>query len=449
MSSHFTRRRFLQSSTAALAAPAIVPASVLGQGRPAPGNRITVGIIGIGGNGSGALANFLRKQDAQVVAVCDVHDRHFRDKEAGKGRGFGREPGRETVEAYYTKEKAGGAYKGCGAYADFRELCARDDIDAVVVSTPDHWHALCTKEALRGGKDVYCEKPVTHLFAEGQEIYREVAERNAIFQTGSQQRSEIRFRIAAEVVLNGLIGKVKTVEVGLPTGPTGPKATPSTPTDPPEGLDYDFWCGPSKKLPYIYARHHRNWRWHLNFGGGQIMDWIGHHNDIAHWGLGMDQAGPEKVEAVGWTFPDTDIYNTPVNYEIRCTYPGGITSSISNRHPMGTKWIGEDGWIYVDRGKIEASNREWIREKFDRGPVKGYVSLDHRQNFLDGIRSRKPCIAPAETAHRSVTPGHLGYVSQAVGRPLQWDAAAEKIVGDEEAEKILKTIDYRKPWALG
>jgi predicted dehydrogenase len=398
--------------------------------------------------GTGNLRNFLQQEDVQVVAVCDVHDSHYRDMAKGERSPLGREPAKQLVEQHYAEGTKKNTYKGCDTYADFRELCARDDIDAVVVATPDHWHALCALEALRNGKDVYCEKPITHLFGEGQAIYREVEKQNAIFQTGSQQRSQIRFRLAAETVLNGLIGNVKSIEIGLTSGFSLPRTENFEPSKPPVGLDYDFWCGPSEKLPYIFARHHRNWRWHYSYGGGQIMDWIGHHNDIAHWGLGMDNSGPEEVEAINWTFPETEIYNTPVNYEIRCKYAGGITTSISDQHTVGIKWIGQDGWVYVDRSKIDASNREWIRESFDRGPVKAYNSSNHHRNFLDGIRSRETCIAPAETAHRSITPGHLGLVSQTVGRPLRWDSKTETVIADPEADKILKEVHYRKPWRL-
>ena len=178
------------------------------------------------------------------------------------------------------------------------------------------------------------------------------------------------------------------------------------------------------------------------------MDWIGHHNDIAHWGIGLDKSGPEKVEAIGWTFPETQIYNTPVDYEIKCAYKGGTTSSISNAHKSGVRWIGEDGWVSVDRGRIEASNREWIRESADRGPIKLEVSLNHHRNFLDCIRSREQCITPAETAHRSITPGHLGLISQTVGRSLRWNSKTERIIGDREANKLLNTVDYRSPWKL-
>ncbi|MEM7698242.1 MAG: Gfo/Idh/MocA family oxidoreductase [Verrucomicrobiota bacterium] len=444
-----SRRRFLERSAAAITTTSFLPGSVFSEDRPSASERVSVGVVGLGANGSRTLGNLLNRADVQVLAVCDVHELHHRDKQAGEGRAFGREPARLQVDSSYAKETKSGHYRGCDAYADYRELCAREDIDAVFVATPDHWHALCTLEALRAGKDVYCEKPITHLFAEGQMVCREVAKQNAIFQTGSQQRSEIRFRIAAEVVLNGLIGKVHTVEVGLPTGPKLALVKPSSATEHPAGLDYDFWCGPSPVEPYIFARHHRNWRWHLSYGGGQIMDWIGHHNDIAHWGLGMDTSGPETVESVGWTYPpESSVYNAPVDYEVLCTYPGGITSSISNRHQMGTKWIGEEGWVSVSRGNLAASNRQWIVEKFDRGPVKAYQSLDHLGNFIEGIQQRKPCIAPAETGHRSVTPGHLGFVSEALGRKLNWDPAAETIVDDPEADQLLKSIDYRSPWEL-
>ncbi len=419
-----------------MAAPMIIPAAVLGKGGGvAPGSRIGLGVIGVGGMGTGDMFGLMNSKMIQTLAVCDP-DKTHRDKAKGE------------VEKRYAKAKASGSYKGCDTYGDFRELCARDDIDAVVVGTPDHWHALAALEALRHGKDVYCEKPITHLFAEGQDLYREVAKRKAVFQTGSQQRSSTRFRIAVEVVLNGLIGKVKHVEVGLPTG-KGTDIEGKVGEPIPDFLDYDMWCGPSRLLPYNPKRLHWNWRWCLDYGGGQLMDWIGHHNDIAHWGLGMDKSGPIKVEAKGFRYPDKGMYDNPIDYEVLSEYAAGYTVSISNKHTMGTKWIGEDGWIYVNRGKIAASNKEWIRESTDRGPIKGYKSNDHRRNFIECIVSRKECIAPAETAHRSITPGHLGYVSQALGRPLKWDPAKELVVGDDEADKLLKRINYRGDWKIG
>jgi predicted dehydrogenase len=194
------------------------------------------------------------------------------------------------------------------------------------------------------------------------------------------------------------------------------------------------------------ARHHRWWRGHLAFGGGVLMDWIGHHNDIAHWALGMDRSGPLEVEAVGWTFPETDVYNTPHHYEIRCRYPGGATSTISDQNRGGTKWIGDDGWVFVTRGRLEASDPRWAKPDFDPGPIEAYRSPGHAHNFLDCVQSRRPCAAPAHTAHRSITPGYLGYVANSLERPLRWDAEAEQILDDHEADRLLKAVSYRKPW---
>ena len=345
------RRHFLKSATV-LGAPAIISTTVFGANE-----RITVGLIGCGAQGLSNMRGFLGQEDVRVVAVCDVHHLHWRDKRARGGKPYGRDAAKLEVDT-----KVGDT--GCAAYADYRELCARDDIDAVIVATPDHWHALATLEALRSGKDVYCEKPVTHKFREGQLVYQEVAKRKAIFQTGSQQRSAKEFRTAVQLVRSGVLGKLSRVEVGLPHG----KETPTVGTeitDSPDGLDYDFWCGPGKKLPYMFARHHRAWRNVLTWGGGQLMDWIGHHNDIAHWALDMDKGGPVSVEAKGWTWTDGSVFDAPLDYEILCEYPGGITLSISENHPMGTKWTGENGWIHVTRGKLTASNSEWLAEEVD------------------------------------------------------------------------------------
>ena len=446
--SRITRRAFAKSALTA-AAPLILPARAWGNdATPPPSERINVGIIGLGGLGMGHVGRFLQAKGAQVVAVCDVHALHYRDAEWGKRSPCGRDAAKAVVEDFYGAQMRDGTYKGCDAYSDYRELCARADIDAAVIATPDHWHALITLAALRNGKDVYCEKPVTHTFREGQIIVAEVAARKAIFQVGSQQRSYAGFRHCVELVQNGHIGKVVRVEVGLPPGHREPQGDP-TETAPPEGLDYDLWCGPSEKLPYMRARHHRWWRWHRAYGGGQIMDWIGHHNDIAHWGLGVERGGPVEVEASGtWTWPNFAGYNTPVDYEIQCRYAGGVTSSISSRHQGGAKWIGEAGWIWANRGEEQGTDKAWFAPGFDPGPIKAYDSRDHVENFLEGIRTRKECIAPAEIGHRSITPGHLGYVSQTLGRKLNWDPEKETVVGDEEADKLLKAVDYRVPWVL-
>lgn len=432
------RRQVLKQGAAA--ATALIPASALGrEGTTSANDRIQIGVIGLGSRGYNLIDACLRHADAQIVTICDVDNYHHRDRPWGQGPAFGREPAKERIE----KKTPG--FKGLSVTSDYREVCQRKDIDAVVIATPDHWHAQCTLEALRHGKDVYCEKPLTHTFREGQLVYEEASKQKAVFQTGSQQRSDAKFRRAVELVRNGHLGSIQSVEVGLPPGYEVPQGDAMI-TQPPTSLDYDFWCGPAAKLPYMRARHHRWWRGHRAYGGGVLMDWIGHHNDIAHWALDADKTGPEKVEAVGWTFPQTDVYNTPHQYEIRCRFPGGIIASIGPRHRQGVKFIGENGWVFVTRGKLEASQPKWLAEQFQPGDQRVYRSDDHMGNFLSCIRSRKPCIAPAETAHRSITPGHLAYVSQTLGKPLTWDPVKEVVVGDAKANELLMQNDYRSPW---
>ena len=437
------RRHFLQSAVAASTAMS----SAWAKDRPAPSERTTVGVIGLGSRGFNLIDELLRRPSAQIVAVCDVDDFHYRDRPWGKGNAYGRRPAQAKIEKHYAKAAGKSKYPGLDTYSDYRPLIARKDLDAVVIATPDHWHALCAMEALAAGKDIYCEKPVTHLFAEGVALHREVARRKAIFQTGSQQRSDALFRRAVELVRNGVIGDVQRIEVGLPPGYSQPQGDTAV-EQPPESLDYNFWCGPSPKLPYMRARHHRWWRGHRAYGGGVLMDWIGHHNDIAHWGIGQDRGGPTRVEAKSWVFPQTKVYNSPFHYEIHCQYADGVRSIISDRFKIGTRWVGENGWVYVTRGKLQASDPRWLQKDFSPGPLLVGRSDNHMANFLDGVRTRKPCIAPAEVAHRSITPGHLGYVSQQLGRALRWDAAEEKILDDKQADQLLNHLSYRPPWKL-
>ncbi len=439
------RRQF--TSSLALGGLGIIPATAIGRGRIAPSARINVGIIGLGSRGYNLLDEFLQNADAQVTALCDVDDFHYRDRAWGRGLAHGRTPGKRRVQAAYAKQKSATLARGLGVYTDYRELIDHNGLDAIVVATPDHWHAKCTLDALRAGKDVYCEKPLTHLFREGQLVYQEVAKQNAAFQTGSQQRSMENFQRAVELVINGHIGDIQRIEVGLPPG--YPKAQgDSKRASIPKTLDYDMWCGPSNKLPYMRARHHRWWRGHRNYGGGVLMDWIGHHNDIAHWALGVDKSGPTRVEAIDWTFPPTDVYNSPRHYTIRCDYAGGVTSTISSKNPIGTKFIGERGWIHVSRSKLSASDGRLLSPKLILGQKRVFKSASHADNFLKCVRSRTACVCPAEVGHRSITPGHLAYVSHALKRPLSWDAAREVVLDDDEANKLLNAVDYRKPWTL-
>jgi len=447
MNPKISRRRLL--GTAALAAaPTILPSGFL-FGADAPSNQITVGAIGIGGRGGSLLRTLLTAEGARVVAVCDVDRAHNFNNRKGADAPFdrGREPAKAKVDAKYGNSD-------CAALSDFRELCSRDDIDAVVVATPDHWHALATLEAIRAGKHVYCEKPITHLFAEGQALYRAAAAKGIIFQTGSQQRSDVRFHRAVEIVQNGLLGKISRIEVGLPAGKTQPEGDSSI-TSAPQHQDYEMWTGPSRMLPFSGARNHWSWRWHTAYGGGQLMDWIGHHHDIAHWSMDLDKSGPISVQATNdWEMfsgRPADFYDTPVHYSVTSQYASGTEVNISTKNRMGITWYGEDDQtLYVTRGQIESSTPEWLAEFFDRGPIKPYQSRSHNDNWLEGIRTGKECICPAETGHRSITPGHLGWLSHYMGgKKFDWDAVTETITNDAAADTQLKRLDYRGDWSLG
>ncbi len=437
-----TRRQALGAAAAA-AVPAFIPARVLGA--DAPSKKITMGFIGVGWMGEGNLGSFLGQSDCRVLAIADVDARHLRKAVDQVNR------------RYHNKD--------CAAYKDFRELLGRSDIDAVCISTPDHWHSIPAVEAARAMKDIYCEKPLSHTFAEGVAMVDAVRQHGRIWQTGSWQRSVANFRQGTELVLNGYIGRVRRVEVGLPSGHsdfehTGGKA-PDSP--PPKGVDYDFWVGPAAWMPFNICHFHKNWRWNYNFGGGQLMDWIGHHGDIAHWGLtnpkyGIgpdDQVGPLEVSATA-DFPPRDaLWNTATRYRVECKYPNQIELVIAGGYPDirgGTKWIGTHGWVYVDRGKFETSEPHWKDEVAAREKKKDLdillpVSPGHQREFLDCVKSRKRTLTPVEVAHRSQTPGHLGYIASVVGRTLKWDAARQEIVGDPEASKLLSR-PMRAPWHL-
>ena len=423
------RRQFLKKAAglgAALALPAIVPAFALGAaGRPAPSNRVTVGCIGVGGQGNGNLGGFLGDPRCQVLAVNDV-DR--RNREGTQ---------RRVNDAYNNKD--------CAACPDFRELVGRDDIDVISLATPDHWHAIPAIAAARSGKDIYGEKPFSHDLREGRAMVDAVAQYGRIWQTGSWQRSTGDFRFACELVRNGRIGKVHTVEVGLPTGGAGGNAPF---TDPPPQLDYDFWVGPAPWAPYSADRTHWNWRWQMDYGGGQLMDWIGHHGDIAQWGLGTDTTGPVEFDPIHADFPKTGIWDAATRYRIECTYANGVKLILQNAEGplrMGAKWIGSDGWVWVDRGGFDASPKSLLKDKIRPDELNLYHSTNHIGNFIDCVISRRQTIAPAEVAHRSASLGHLAVIAIALGRKIRWNPQTEQILDDPAASAMLGRAK-REPW---
>ena len=418
---------------AAMAAPAIVPSCVLGA--DAPSKKIVVGVVGWGMQGPGNTDSFLHQPDCQVVAACDLDKNHLAQAV-------------NKVNEFYKNQD-------CKAYHDYREMMARTDIDAVMIAIPDHWHALVATEAANQKKDIYGEKPLARTIAEQQAIVRAVQKNRRIWQTGSWQRSVENFHYGAEIVRNGLIGKITEVQVGLPDGhyDFAGTAKHNTVTDPPETLDYERWIGPSKMMPYIEARVHMNWRWNYNTGGGQLLDWIGHHCDIAHWGLGFDNTGPFEVEGKGEFPPEDAMWNTCTKYRATLKYPNEVTMTIAGGHPdirSGTKWIGTDGWVWVDRGGFECSKpefKETSRLTSEQRKIKLIKSSNHVGNFIASIKSGQPTIAPVETAHHSAIPGHLSLIAMLVGRKIKWDAEKEIILDDAEASKLL-TRPYREPWKL-
>ena len=390
------RRQFIKRGTgvaiSAFAIPSIVPASVLGKSdQISPSNKITMGFIGVGWMGTDNLSNFLTEPDSHIVAVCDVDKNHLLNAK------------RMVDREYHNSD--------CASYQDFRELLERDDIDAVALGLPDHWHAIPAIAAAKAGKDVYGEKPLTHTLVEGRAICEAVKRYKRIWQTGSWQRSQSHFRFACELVRNGRIGKIHTVEVGLPSGHADFEGTRGQEaiTSPPPELDWDLWLGPAPFAPYAKARVHKNWRWVLDHGGGQLMDWVGHHLDIAHWGFGYDRSGPIEIEGYG-EFPKTGLWNSPTKYRIDAKYANDVHMIIAGGHADicdnrgGTKWIGEDGWIWVNRSGVDAQPKHLLREKFGQNDIHLYESPGHWRNFLDCIKSRNETIAPCEVAHRSASP---------------------------------------------
>lgn len=419
-----SRRQFLGTAAGAVAFPYIVPSSVFGAG--APSGKITMGCIGVGSQGSGNMNGFLNKGDARVLAVCDVDKGH-------------REGAKRRVDEKYGNSD-------CAAYHDFRELIARDDIDALSLAVPDHWHSIPVIMAARAGKDMYGEKPLARTIAEGKRMVEAVHRYDRIWQTGSWQRSQGNFHHACELVRNGRIGKVTRVEVGLPTGGGGEvKAVQPVP----ENLDWDFWLGPAPWVPFRGVSHW-DWRWIMDYSGGQLTDWAGHHIDIAHWGLGLDETGPVEIEGRG-VYPKDGIYDVPTEYKFTCRYANGVEMVVASDRlvpkGMGTVWYGEKGWVHVDRGRQATNPAELWNEAIGPNEIRLYHSRDHQQNFLDCVKSRQKTITPVEVAHRSISVGLLGEIAMRLERKLQWNPDKEEFVNDPEANRMLSR-PMRAPWHL-
>ncbi|MDP8245383.1 MAG: Gfo/Idh/MocA family oxidoreductase [Candidatus Hinthialibacter antarcticus] len=439
LSKYHTRRSFLrQSSIAALtaAAPMVVPSTVLGRnGATAPSDQITLGVIGTGDHGVNRnIKRFLPEPDCRILAVCDV-DRSRRL--AAKA----------LIETRYAEMKERGAYNGCDDYNDFREILERTDIDAVMNATPDHWHVIPSIMAARAGKDVMCEKPLSLTVIEGRLLADAMKKYQRVFQTATENRSDVNYHRLCTLVRNGRIGKLKEIRVGLPGKPGINKASMEI-KDPPEGFDYDMWLGQAPVRPYSEARCHWNFRWIMEYSGGQLTDWGAHMIDLAQWGHGTEQTGPVEIEGKG-KFPNEGLYDVAHDFIINYTFADGVKLIVESKNPY-LKFIGSDGWIGNDgwRAELEASSQAILDEPISKMETQLYTCPEGEQrNFLDCVKSRKECYAPAETGHRTITIAHIGHIAMLLKRKLRWDPEKEEFIGDTPANWLLSR-PMREPWTL-
>ncbi len=446
------RRQFLkQMATAAGGAvfPQIVPSSVLGKdGATAPSNKVTLGCIGLGIQGKGNMGAFLgNTEDVQVVAVCDVHESRRLD-------------GKRAVDKFYGND-------ACAAYGDFRELMARKDIDAVQITAPDHWHPLMAIEAARQKKHMYCEKPIGWSFRAAQAVRKAVKESGVVFQFGTQQRSGGNFRRACELVRNGRIGRLQTILVGVP----GSWTCPIQPTEPvPKELDYEMWLGPAPMAPYCFQRCRPWTKGEGTFGGysiwycildycmGMIGNWGVHHLDIAQWGNGSDLSGPITIEGKG-EFPQGMLTDAATSWQVENRYANGVTlihmdDKTSKQHPMqandhghGVMFIGSEGWVHVDRKRMDANPQSLIRATVGPDEINLFRSDNHHVNFIDAVKGKTKPAAPIDVAFYSDTMCNLQQIAIKLGRKLQWDSARETFTNDDEANRLLDR-PMRGPWKL-
>jgi len=436
-----TRRQFLKSSaaatTAGLLGPTIVPTSVFGA--DAPSNRITFGFIGVGRMGSGDMREILGLKQAQIVAVCDVDSNRVKSAQ-------------KAVETHYAGQSSGETYKGCKTFSDYRALVAQSDIDAVCIATPDHWHVLPAIAAAKAGKDIFVQKPLSLTIQEGRVLSDTVARYGRVFQVGSQQRSDARWRHACELVRNGRIGKLHRVRVGFGTDPgTGPEQ----PMQVPEALDYDFWLGPAPWAAYTEKRVHPKtgygrpgWLRIAAYGAGMITGWGAHHNDIAQWGMGTEETGPVQIEGRA-EYPKDGLWDVHGDFSIEYTYANGVKviCADNKKNKQGVLFEGSEGWVYVMRGKIDTQPKSLLTSTIGPDEVHLYKSDRHKDNFIECIKSRAKTVAGVEIGHRSCTVCLLGEIAMRLGRKLKWDPDAEQFTNDDEANRMLWR-PMRSPWRL-
>ncbi|MCU0785945.1 MAG: Gfo/Idh/MocA family oxidoreductase [Verrucomicrobia bacterium] len=445
-----SRREFLKASVAgaagATAFPTIIPSSVLGAA--APSKKIQIGQIGCGRIANDMdMTGILKHDIARIVAVCDLDSKRMA-------------AAKERVEKHYAAKTGSGAALEVKGYGDYRELLKDPRIDAVAVSTPDHWHSEPVLAAALAGKDIYVQKPLSMTLAEGRAVSDIVRSKNRIFQIGSQQRSGKQFLLACELVRNGRIGKVHTVRIGLPTDPAG-EEEPEMPVPP--NLNYEMWLGCTPLVPYTEKRVHPQnsisdrpgWLRIESYCLGMITGWGSHHVDIGHWGMGTELTGPIEIEGKA-EFPRKGLWNVHGPYHIEMKYVNGATMIIDNKFPNGIKFEGSDGWIWVTRGSarttasdpatafgkaLDASDPKILNYTFRSNDLRLHKSDDHHLDWLNSIQSRQPAVTTVEEAHRSTSACILGWVGMKLGRKLRWDPVKEVFIGDEQANALRSRVE--------
>ena len=452
-----SRRKFLELTAKGAAAstvigvPTIVPASVFGKN--APSNKINIGQIGCGRIGRDHdMVGTMQHDAARMIAVCDLDKNRLVD-------------GKKLVESYYAKKTGNANYVDAKMYDYYREMLLNKDIDAVIISTPDHWHSQPAIEAALAGKDVYLQKPTSLTIAEGRMLSDIIQKKGTVLQVGTQQRSSPQFRIAAELVRNGRIGKLHTVKVGLPGDPSGP-AAPAMPV--PAGFNYDMWLGSTPEVPYTEIGVHPQkgygrpgWLRLEQYGAGMITGWGQHHFDSAAWGMNTELTGPISVQAVA-EFPKSGLWNVHGDFMVKAEYANGITMYTSGGFPNGIRYEGTEGWIWVSRGDyvasasdpvsaaksskaLDASDPKILTSVIGENEIHLYKSDEQHGNWLECIKTRKAPISPVEIGHRACSVCLISHIAMKLPRKLQWDPKTERFVNDKEANAMLSR-PQRKPY---
>jgi hypothetical protein len=455
-SSYLSRRQFLRTTLAGVAGvtivPTIVPSSVLGA--DAPSNKIQIGQIGCGRIAHDMdMPGILKHDIARIVAVCDLDSKRLQH-------------GKAFVEGTYAEKLGSDKAVAVKTFSDYRELLRDGHVDAIAVSTPEHWHAELVIAGALAGKDIYVQKPLSMTLVEGRAVSDTVRAQKRAFQIGSQQRSSSQFRIACELVRNGRIGKLHTVKIGLPVDPSG-GSTRDMPVPP--NLNYEMWLGCTPKEPYTEDRVHPQnslsdrpgWLRIDSYCLGMITGWGSHHVDIAHWGMGTELTGPIEIEGRA-EFPKTGLWNVHGPYHIEAKYATGVTMIIDNNFPNGVRFEGDGGWIFVTRGPekvtasdpatafgkaLEASDPQILDSKIGPNEIHLYRSNDHHLNWLTSIQTRQPAVTTPEEAHRSTSACILGWIAMKLGRKLTWDPVKEVFIGDDQANSM-RSRPERAPYGI-